>query len=164
MNERLWWLNCKFSPKPPGGQSKKGNRISYILCEDEGLSWWLRGKECACKWRRCGFNPWVGKTPWWRKWQPTAGFLPGKSHGQRSLAGYSPRGHNRVGHNLVTKQQQQITIIRKERKLSNLATSLSLIAYLGRVTWKWPPPSPTSAKIEHLIRTAHLPIGAKRTL
>ena len=32
---------------------------------------------------------WVGKVPWSRKWQPTLVFLPGKSHGQRSLAGYS---------------------------------------------------------------------------
>ena len=37
--------------------------------------------------------PWVGKIPWRRKWQPTPVFLPGESHGQRSLAGYSPRGH-----------------------------------------------------------------------
>ena len=43
--------------------------------------------------RRRGFSPWVGKTPWRRKWQATPGFLPGKFHGQRSLAGYSPRGH-----------------------------------------------------------------------
>ena len=35
------------------------------------------------------FNPWVGKTPWSRKWQPTTVFLPGKSHRQRSLAGYN---------------------------------------------------------------------------
>ena len=35
-------------------------------------------------------QPWVGKTPWRRKWQPTPVFLPGKSHGQRSLMGYSP--------------------------------------------------------------------------
>jgi len=40
--------------------------------------------------RRCGFNPWVGKIPWRRKWQPTPGFLSGESHGQRTLAGYSP--------------------------------------------------------------------------
>ena len=40
-----------------------------------------------------GFYPWVGKIPWGRKWQPTPAFLPGKSHGQRSLTGYSPRGH-----------------------------------------------------------------------
>ena len=38
------------------------------------------------------FNPWVGKIPLRRKWQPTPAFFPGKSHGQRSLAGYSPRG------------------------------------------------------------------------
>ena len=38
------------------------------------------------------FNPWVGKIPWRREWQPTPLFLPGKSHGQRSLAGCSPRG------------------------------------------------------------------------
>ena len=34
------------------------------------------------------FNPWVGKIPWRRKWQRTPVFLPGKSHGQSSLAGY----------------------------------------------------------------------------
>ena len=38
------------------------------------------------------FDPWVGKIPWRRKWQPTPVFLPGKSHGQQSLAGYSPWG------------------------------------------------------------------------
>ena len=41
-----------------------------------------------------------------RKWQPTPIFLPGKYHGQRSLAGYSPRG-GKESHDLVTKQQQQ---------------------------------------------------------
>ena len=34
----------------------------------------------------------VGKMPWRRKWQPTAVFLPGESHGQRGLVGYSPQG------------------------------------------------------------------------
>ena len=43
--------------------------------------------------KRHGFNPWVGKIPWKRKWQPTPIFLPGKSHGQRSLVGHSPWGH-----------------------------------------------------------------------
>ena len=41
---------------------------------------------------RSRFDPWVGKIPWRRDWQPTPVFLPGKSHGQRNLAGYSPRG------------------------------------------------------------------------
>ena len=46
--------------------------------------------------RRHGFNLWSGKIPWRRKWQPTPVFLPGKSHGQRSLAGYSTRGHKEL--------------------------------------------------------------------
>ena len=51
--------------------------------------------------RRHGFDPWVGKIPWRRKWQPTPVFLAGKFHGQRSLVGYSPWGH-RVRHDLET--------------------------------------------------------------
>ena len=47
---------------------------------------------------RCGFHPWVEKIPWRRKRQPTPVYLPGESHGQRGLAGYSPWGH-RVRHN-----------------------------------------------------------------
>ena len=46
------------------------------------------GKESACQCRRPGFNPWVRKMSWRRKWQLTPVFLPGKSHGQRSLTGY----------------------------------------------------------------------------
>ena len=54
---------------------------------------WLSGKESSCQCWRGRFDPWVGKIPWRRKWQPTPVFLPGESHGQRSLAGYSSRGH-----------------------------------------------------------------------
>ena len=53
------------------------------------------GKEYAYQYRshkRRGFNPWVGKIPWRRKWQPTPVFLLGESHGQRSLVGYGPEG------------------------------------------------------------------------
>ena len=56
---------------------------------------WLSDKESTCQCRshrRRGFNPWVGKIPWRRAWQPTPEFLPEKSHGQRSLVGYSPWG------------------------------------------------------------------------
>ena len=42
--------------------------------------------------RRHGFDPWVGKIPGRRKWEPALVFLPGESQGQRSLAGYSPWG------------------------------------------------------------------------
>ena len=54
-------------------------------------------EESTCQCRRHGrhgFNPWIGKIPWNRKWQPTPVFLPEKSHGQRSLSG--PRGHQEL--------------------------------------------------------------------
>ena len=60
-----------------------------------GILGGTRGKEPACqcrRWNRRGFDPWVGKIPWSRIWQPTPVFLPGESHGQRSLVGYSPWG------------------------------------------------------------------------
>ena len=50
------------------------------------------GKDSACQCRSCRFDPWVEKIPWRMKWQPTPVFLPGKSHGQRSLVSYSPWG------------------------------------------------------------------------
>ena len=57
-----------------------------------GLPWWLRVKESACQCRSCGFNPWVRKISWRRKWKPNLVFLPEKSHEQSSLACYSPWG------------------------------------------------------------------------
>ena len=72
-------------------------------------SWQFSGKQSTCRCRRCkrpGFHLWVRKIPWRKKWQPTPIFLSGKPHGERSLAGYSPWHHKRVGHDLVTKQQQ----------------------------------------------------------
>ena len=73
----------------------------HFLQVSEVLSWkgllrWLSGKESACLCRRCkrpGFDPWVGKISWRKKWKPTPVFLPGEVHGQRRLAGYySPWG------------------------------------------------------------------------
>ena len=59
-------------------------------------------QEIACsagdclQFRRRGFDLWVGKIPRIRKWQLTPAFLLGKSHGQRSLAGYGPQGHKEL--------------------------------------------------------------------
>ena len=55
-------------------------------------SWWPIQERIHLQCRRPGFDPWVRKIPWRREWQPTPVFLPGKSHGQRSLVGYKPRG------------------------------------------------------------------------
>ena len=64
-----------------------GNESSKIT---KGLmAQWLRIRLQCRGLRRHRFNPWVGKMPWRRRWQPTPAFLPGESHGQRSLAGYS---------------------------------------------------------------------------
>ena len=62
--------------------------LIYFVCYGR-LPRWNSGKKSTCQWRkskRFGFETWVGKTPWSRKWQPTPVFLPGKFHGQRSLA------------------------------------------------------------------------------
>ena len=65
-----------------------------------GLPRWLSGKEAAC-------HLWDGTIPWGRKWQPTPVFLPGESHGQRSLDGYSPWGRKE----LATTEQLTISHI-----------------------------------------------------
>ena len=52
----------------------------------------LDSEESTCQCRRPGFDPWVGKPPWRREWLPIPVFLPGESHGQKSLVGYSSRG------------------------------------------------------------------------
>ena len=64
----------------------------YVRVDPGGAS----GKEPACQCKRdkrWGFDPRVGKIPWRRPWQPTPVFLPGESHGQRTLVGNSPWGH-----------------------------------------------------------------------
>ena len=61
----------RFSINFPGGSDSK---VSCLQC------------------RRPGFNPWVGKILWRRKWQPTPVLLPGEPHGQRSTVGCSPWG------------------------------------------------------------------------
>ena len=53
-------------------------------------------KEFAYNAGELGFDSWVRKIPWRRKWQPTPVFLPGEFHGQRSLVGYSPQGHKQL--------------------------------------------------------------------
>ena len=66
--------------------------MSEILKVNLLLSIWLSDTESACQCKRRRFNPWVRKIPWRMEWQPTPVLLPGKFHGQRSLAGYSPCG------------------------------------------------------------------------
>ena len=66
------------------------------IVNSAAVNQWHSGKESACQCRRHKrheFDPWVGKIPWRRIWLPSVVFLPGKFHGQRSLAGCSPWDH-----------------------------------------------------------------------
>ena len=76
--------------------------LKYII----RLPWWLCDEEPSWQCRRGRFNLQSRKILWWRKWQPSPVFLLGKSHGQRSLVGYSPWGRKRIGQDLATKQLQ----------------------------------------------------------
>ena len=82
-----------------------------------------------------GFNPWVGKIPWRRKWQPTPVLLPGKSHGQRSLVGNSPWGLKeterlhflsffRVGSGFL------VARFSRDQKIASLSDSLCVSSFL----------------------------------
>ena len=79
----------KLSPVPPLGIFP-----SLQFTDKMVAPMWHSGKESTCQCRRLrrhGLDPWVGKIPWRRKWLPSPVFLPGESHGQRSLEGYSPQ-------------------------------------------------------------------------
>ena len=67
--------------------------VSYIGKQFPGDSEWYR---ICLQHGRPGFNPWVGKIPWRRAWQPIPVFLLGKFYGQRSQAGYSSWAHKEL--------------------------------------------------------------------
>ena len=82
---------------PSGIRGGKGasitRRFTCIFCSCPGL--------VVKRWHRAGFisihfHPWVGKSPWRKAQQPTPVSLPGESHGQWSLVGYSPQGHKEL--------------------------------------------------------------------
>ena len=107
-----WW----WTGKPGELQSMGSQRVAYdwatelnwtyyYLCSwSWGFPGGFRSKESTCQCRGHGFNPCIRKILWRRKWQPIPVFLPWKSHGQRSLVGYSSWDCT-VRHNLVTEQQ-----------------------------------------------------------
>ena len=93
-------------------------------------------KEPACQCRRhkrCVFYPWVGKIPWRKAWQPTPVFLPGESHGQRSLVGYSSHGH-RVRHDCSDLYTRALGLV-----CVHVFTAPNLLMY----SWTWRDPAPS---------------------
>ena len=94
MNRGAWWATLH-------GVAKSRTQLEQLSIYTWDFPGGASGKEPACQSRRCkrhGFDPWVKKIPWKRAEQPTPVFLLGKSHGQRSLAGCSPVGLQRVEH------------------------------------------------------------------
>ena len=78
---------------------------------------------CQCRrGKRCGFDPWIGKIPWRRAWQPTAVFLPEEFHGQRSLVAYSPWGRKESD--------------RTERLIHTREEVVNLVSALQQVMWQ----------------------------
>ena len=100
---KLWELVMEREARPAVvhglAKSQTWLRDWTELSETQAAQWYRTHLPC----RRRRFYPWVGKIPWRRKWQPTPGILPGKSHAQRSPAGYSLWGRKRVGHDLAAK-------------------------------------------------------------
>ena len=83
-------------PRSPITQDGKKTRTQMINQWIKGFPGGASGEEPTCQRRRQGFDPRVRKIPWSQKWQPTPVLLPGESHGQRSLVGYSPWGHKEL--------------------------------------------------------------------
>ena len=93
---RIPWMEESGGLQPMGSQSRTSLSLSF---SSKGFPSVARGEDPTCQCRRCwrgSFDPWVGKIPWRRAWQPPAGFLPGECHGQRNLVGYSPWGHKEL--------------------------------------------------------------------
>ena len=84
------------------------------------------------RYRRCWFDPWVTKILWRRTWQSTPVFLPGESHGQRSLAGYSPWGCKKTD-----TTEQLFTFLLPVASSAALTTLYSLLKNTSRL-----PPTP----------------------
>ena len=92
----LEWVAMAFSDQQKWCHIKAHFLVCMWLPSCCGFLRWLSDKEYACQCRRqgrCRFNPWVRKTRWRRKRQPSPVLLLGKSHGQRGTwwVGYSPQ-------------------------------------------------------------------------
>ena len=108
-HKKEWnWVICRDVDGPrvhhtEWSQSERGKYciLMHVLVYMPGFPWWLRRWSVCLQGGRPGFNPWVGKIPWRRKWQPTPVLLPRKSHGRRSLVQAAVHG--------VAKSQAQLS-------------------------------------------------------
>ena len=95
------WKRSVFIPTPKKGNAKGRSNYCTTALISHASKVMLkilqaRLQSICLQCGRPGFKSWVGKIPWRRKWQSTPILLPGKSHGQRSLVGYSPWGRKEL--------------------------------------------------------------------
>ena len=105
------------------------------------------GKEPACQWgrhKRHWFNPWMGKIPWRRTWQPSPVFLPRESHGQRSLLGYSPECHKESDTTAATYHTHTLKV--KTRMVVWVQNESKCVGCLHSWFQGWPGAQPTAAR------------------
>ena len=103
---------------------------------------------------RQGFNPWVGKVPWRRSWQPTPVFLPREFHGQRSQAGYSPRGCKELD---VTEQLTHASAVKVLPAVSREAGALlGILPHVGQTLSQQRIWGPKCCRQETLSRRSRL--------
>ena len=96
VEETIQWTNQNYGHKWEISVHKLQNDTFLAFLTSQVVLVVKKPSANAVDARDTGFDPWVGKIPWRRKWHPTPGFLPEESHGQRSLAGYSPWGHKEL--------------------------------------------------------------------
>ena len=140
---------------------------------------WLNWTELQCG--RPGFDPWVSKIPWRKKWQPTPVLLPRKFHGWRSLVGYSPWGCKESDmaerlHSLLYEcrflamrawvvvheisqarilEQVAVSFSRESSQLRGQADSSLLRFNQGSLLRSWSHPSSSSLAVNHHSSSAH---------
>ena len=115
----------------------------------------LAGKEPACQCRRGRFDPWVRKSPWRRKWQPTPVFLPGESHEERSLAGYDPRGRKESDRTEQLSTQPGIVSFESpnpQQGLSGPRTYVKVIVALCPTLWDPMDCSPPGSSVHGILQ------------
>ena len=121
------WRDSQGSSWNPHPENQAGGRLLVFhhlnalfrmpLGEDTcdlGFPGGASGKESTYQWRRqkrCGFDPCVRKIPWRRTWQPTPVFLPGESHGQKSLVGCGPQCHKESDTTEATEHARKCTCV-----------------------------------------------------
>ena len=87
----LQWKHRVLTTGPSG---KSPTILLHVAIQLSQVGQWL--KNLPANVRRCRYDPWVGKIPWRRKWQPTPVSLAGKSHRQRNMVRFSPWGHKEL--------------------------------------------------------------------